>query len=87
MIISINSRGTLTLPAEFRKKLALKEGDHLEITIDKGKIVITPVAIVPKIFILSEKGRNKEKEADKEIKAGKIKSFFSAEALIKDLND
>lgn len=86
MLVSVNSRGTLTLPSDIRKKLDIKDGDHFQIDIKSGKIVITPVVIFPKIK-LSEKGRKKEREADENIKSKKIKTFETAEALIEELNE
>lgn len=86
MVISVNSRGTLTLPSDVRKKLNIKEGDYFDIAISSGKIIITPVAIVPKNQ-LSEKGKKKEKEASENIKSGKIKTFVTAKELIEELNE
>ena len=86
MVVSLGSRGTLTLPSNIRKKLDLKDGDHFEITISKGKIVITPVMIIPKTK-LTEKGKTKEREASQEIREGKIKTFNTAEELIRELNE
>ena len=86
MVVSINSRGTLTLPSNIRKELNIKDGDYFQIDINAGKIVITPVVIVPKNQ-LSEKGKKKEKEASESIKAKKLKTFVTAEALIEELNE
>lgn len=85
MVISVNSRGTLTLPSDIRKKLKIKEGDHFDIDVQGGQIIITPVMIIPKIE-LSAKGHLKEKEATEQIKAGKKKTFKTAKQLIEELN-
>ena len=86
MVVSVNSRGTLTLPSDIRKKLNIKEGDHFQIDIKAGKIIITPVVIVPKAQ-LSEKGKLKEKQASEDIKLKRVKSFETSEALLKELDE
>ncbi|MFN8670655.1 MAG: AbrB/MazE/SpoVT family DNA-binding domain-containing protein [Candidatus Sericytochromatia bacterium] len=73
MLVSVDSRGTLTLPSQIRKELEIKEGDHFNIEIKLGKIIITSVFIIPKNQ-LSEAGKNKEKEASENIK--KLKPFL-----------
>ena len=86
MVVSVNSRGTLTLPSDIRKKLNIKDGDYFQIDIKSGKIVITPVVIVPK-HQLSESGKQKEIEASKQIKDKKVKTYNTAEQLIEELNE
>lgn len=86
MVVSVGSRGTLTLPSNIRKKLDIRDGDYFELSISKGKIVITPVLIIPKIK-LTEKGKVKEREASEQIRDKKYKTFKTAEELIEDLNE
>jgi antitoxin MazE len=86
MVVSVNSRGTLTLPSDIRKKLNIKEGDHFQIDIKSGKIIITPVFLIPKNQ-LSDKGKLKEKEASKNIKEKKIKTFKTVRGLFRELNE
>lgn len=86
MIITLGSRATITLPAELRHALSLEAGDAVEIKVHEGQLILTPVATVPRRLRLSPKGKAKEEEADKEIRAGRIKSFNSAQALIQDLH-
>ncbi len=85
MIVTLGSRSTLTLPAELRKALALEAGDSIEITVKDGSLVLTPVAVVPRPWRLSPSGEKKEAEADRQIAAGKVKRFDTAEQLIEDL--
>lgn len=87
MILTLQSRSTITVPQELRDKLGIGPGAPLDATIEKGRLVLTPVAVVPKTLRLTEKGRKKEAEADKEIKAGKVRRFASVKELLKDLNE
>ena len=35
-------KGQVTIPAEIRERMALEEGDDLEVTVEGGRIVLTP---------------------------------------------
>lgn len=86
MVIALQSRHTLTIPAELRRALGLEAGAHLDATIENGRLVLTPVEIIPKVLRLSAAGEAKEEEADEDIAAGRVASFDSAEDLIRDLD-
>jgi bifunctional DNA-binding transcriptional regulator/antitoxin component of YhaV-PrlF toxin-antitoxin module len=87
MILTMQSRSTITVPQELRELLGVGPGDPLEATVEKGRLIITPVAVVPRTLMLSKSGEKKEAEADRDIREGKVKSFGSAEELIRDLNE
>jgi AbrB family looped-hinge helix DNA binding protein len=42
-IIKVGKYGRITIPAEFRKMLDIKEGDILEIKAENGKIILRPL--------------------------------------------
>ena len=87
MIVTLSSRSTLTLPADVRKGLRLEPGDALDVTVQDGSIMVTPVAVVPRTLALSKTGERKEAEASAQIRAGKTEVFETAEALLEDLNE
>lgn len=78
MIIAIDKRGSVNLPASLRKELALKSGDYLELSLAEGGIIVLqPVAIYPTVQ-LSEKGLNRLKEA-RESGVGELPAWFVGE--------
>jgi AbrB family looped-hinge helix DNA binding protein len=78
MIIAIDKRGSINLPAILRKELGLKIGDHLDLSVaEGGTIVLQPVAIYPTVQ-LSEKGLAKLKEA-RESGVGVMPDWFAEE--------
>lgn len=85
MVVHLNQRATLTIPLETRKELGIEPGDTLEIQVQKGKMILTPVSIIPKTLGLTEKGTIKEGVANREIREGKVKNFDSIRDLLKDL--
>jgi AbrB family looped-hinge helix DNA binding protein len=63
MLVSIDKRGSISLPAAVRKDLGLKPGTILDLTIlEGGNLSLSPVAVYPTVR-LSEKGLVKLGEA------------------------
>ncbi|MDR3569543.1 MAG: AbrB/MazE/SpoVT family DNA-binding domain-containing protein [Syntrophobacteraceae bacterium] len=78
MIIAIDKRGSINLPAALRKELGLKNGDHLDLSVEEGGVIILqPVAIYPTVR-LSEQGLEKLKEA-RESGLSEMPSWFGKE--------
>jgi len=83
----VTRHGQITLPASVRKELGVEEGDLLEIEIIDEKAVLIPKKLVDKnqAYFWTKEWQEAEKEASEDIKAGRVKTFDSAEELIKDL--
>ena len=63
MLVSIDKRGSISLPAAVRKDLNLSPGTFLELTVlDGGNLALSPVAVYPTVR-LSDNGLAKLKEA------------------------
>ena len=63
MLVTIDKRGSISLPAPLRKDLGLGPGSHLELTIEPGgKITLHPVEIYRTIQ-LSDEGLSRLEEA------------------------
>jgi AbrB family looped-hinge helix DNA binding protein len=63
MLIAIDKRGSINLPASIRKELGLSKGDYLAIqVIEGGTIVLQPVEFFRTVR-LAEKGLAKLNEA------------------------
>jgi AbrB family looped-hinge helix DNA binding protein len=70
----IRTRGVVTLPRSVREQLQLAEGDNLIITVENGRIVMTPAAIVPRDqeWFWSPEWQAGEREADADLAAGRV---------------
>lgn len=65
MLIAIDKRGSINLPASIRKKMKLESGCYLDMEVlEGGTIVLNPVAVYPTVQ-LSEEGLIKLQEARK----------------------
>ena len=51
MIIELRKKSQITIPKEIVEALSLHEGDHLDISINRGVIQIEPVAVYSKKYV------------------------------------
>jgi len=51
MIIELRKKSQITIPKEIIDQLNLQEGDHLEVSVKDGAILLEPVAIYSKSYI------------------------------------
>ncbi len=84
----VTRHGQITLPASVRKRLGIEEGDLIEIEIEDEKAILVPKKLVDKsqAYFWARKWQEGEREADKDIKAGRVKTFNSVDELIEDLD-
>jgi len=87
MVTKLRERSQVTLPAEIVKKLDLKAGDNLEITLEDDKIVIKPVLVIDRsqLWFWSKDWQAKEKEVEADIKSGRIHKAKGFKDLIEKL--
>jgi len=88
-IIRIGPKHQVTIPAEVFRKLQLETGDFLTAKVKNNEIVLQPKKLIPKNqeWFWTKEWQRKEKEADEDIKAGRLSGpFVSAKELINHLN-
>ncbi len=83
----VTRHGQITLPAAVRKELGIEEGDLVEIEVEDERAILMPKKLVDKsqAYFWTRKWQEGEREADEDIKAGRVKTFDSVEELISDL--
>ncbi len=85
----VTRNGQITLPASVRRKLGIREGDIVEVLVDDDRAVLLPKKIVDKnqAYFWTKEWQEAERDASEDIKAGRVKTFDTAEELIKDLDE
>lgn len=82
--VTVGDNGRVTLSADLRTKLGIKEGDTLlaELT-DHGTIELVPVALIPKdqVWFAHPEMQARIAEAHADIAAGRTTAIRSAEEL------
>ena len=84
----VTRHGQITLPASVRERLGIEEGDLVEIEVEDERAVLMPKKLVDKsqAYFWTRKWQEGEREADEDIKAGRVKAFDSVDELISDLD-
>ncbi|MDQ7837538.1 MAG: AbrB/MazE/SpoVT family DNA-binding domain-containing protein [Thermodesulfobacteriota bacterium] len=88
MITQLRRRSQVTLPSEVVKKMKLQEGDNLDIIIEDDKIIIKPVLVIDRSqsWFWSKKWQEMEREADDDIKHGRVQKAKDVKELIEKLD-
>ena len=83
----VTRHGQITLPASVRKELGVEEGDFVEIEVIDEKAVLMPKKLVDKnqAYFWTKRWQEGEREADEDIRAGRVRTFNSVEELVEDL--
>lgn len=85
--VRLGSKHQVTIPRRISKALHLKEGDHMLVRLVGGRVELIPASLIPReqLWFWSEEWQRKEREADEDIAQGKLKSFETADELLKEL--
>lgn len=88
MIIDLKQKSQVTIPKKIVEKLGLKVGDKIDIEEKNGKLILTPVAIVPRdqAWFYTPEWQKGEAEVDRQLKEGKVHISESLEKLFEDLD-
>lgn len=83
LLTKLRNRSQVTLPIEVVKALNLKIGDDLKVEVESGRVVITPVAVIPKDELWAWKPEIREAiyEGRKEARTGKLNVYESLDEL------
>jgi len=86
-LVKVTRNGQITIPAAIRQELEIQEGDDVEGTVVDDTVVLTPKQLVDKsqAYFWTEEWQAAEREADEDIRAGRIQTFESVDELLADL--
>jgi antitoxin PrlF len=85
----VTRHGQVTLPASIRKKLGISEGDLVEVVVEDDKAMLLPKKLIDssQAYFWTKEWQKAEKEASEDIKAGRVKTFDTAEELFAELDE
>jgi antitoxin MazE len=88
-LTKVTRHGQITLPRSVRGLLNIEEGDFVEIDVVEGRAVLTPKRLVDKdqAYFWSREWQEAEREAEEDIRAGRVKEFASVDELLQDLDE
>lgn len=85
----VGKRGVVTIPARLRKRWGLEEGEFVEFEETAEGFLVRPKILLDKsqAYFWTKEWQAKEREADEDIRAGRVAGpFKSAKALLRDLD-
>ena len=87
-LIQVRKKAQLTLPLSVRQKLGVEEGDYMDVQVRDGEIVLKVKKLVDKdqAWFWTKRWQQGEKEAEEDIRAGRVHSFPDAKAAVAHLH-
>ncbi|MBI2304564.1 MAG: AbrB/MazE/SpoVT family DNA-binding domain-containing protein [Chloroflexi bacterium] len=83
-LVQVRKKAQITLPQSVRQALNIQEGDFLDAVVRDGEIVLRVKKLVDKeqAWFWSKRWQEGEREAEEDIRAGRIHRFDSTEEAI-----
>jgi AbrB family looped-hinge helix DNA binding protein len=87
-VASLGRKGQLTIPADVRKAAGLQPGQVLSIEVTDQGILVRPIEIDPdQAWFWTPEWQAKEREADEDIAAGRLRVFHSTDEFLAALGE
>ena len=83
-LVQVRKKAQITLPHSVRQVLNIEEGDFLDVRVEDGEIVLRVKKLVDKeqAWFWTERWQEGEREAEEDIRAGRVDSFDNAKDAI-----
>jgi AbrB family looped-hinge helix DNA binding protein len=83
-LIQLRKKSQLTLPQSVRDKLGIEEGDFMDVRVRNGEIVLKVKKLIDKeqAWFWSERWQQGEREAEDDIRAGRVQKFPDAKSAV-----
>jgi AbrB family looped-hinge helix DNA binding protein len=83
-LIQLRKKSQLTLPQSVRDKLGIEEGDYMDVRVRNGEIVLRVKKLIDKeqAWFWSERWQQGEREAEDDIRAGRVQRFPDTKSAI-----
>jgi AbrB family looped-hinge helix DNA binding protein len=82
--VRVKDKAQITLPVRVRKALGIKEGDYLNVSLEGGRVILTPQVMLDKLpeGQLSAEGLRMLEEAQEDVRAGRVTRFDDMDEAI-----
>src|SRR5690349_19440982 len=88
VVATIRPKFQITVPEQFRKELHLDVDDQVIMTVEDGRLVLTPSASIPRdqLWFWTPEWQAGEREASEQLARGEGEIFESGEDFLADLD-
>jgi AbrB family looped-hinge helix DNA binding protein len=83
-LVQLRKKAQLTLPQSVREQLGIEEGDFMDVQVRNGEVVLKVKRLVDKeqAWFWSQRWQQGEKEAQEDIRAGRVHKFSDAKSAV-----
>ena len=83
-LVQVRKKAQITLPLSVRRKLAIEEGDLLDVSVRDGEIVLRAKKLINKdeAWFCTRRWQEGEQEVDEDLKAGRVYDFPDMDSAI-----
>lgn len=87
-LVKVRPKGQVTVPEHIRRQARIGEGDFVEVSVEDGRIVLTPKAVIDadQAWFWTPSWQAREQEADAALAEGRVERYDSDEAFLESLN-
>ncbi|MBN1139294.1 MAG: AbrB/MazE/SpoVT family DNA-binding domain-containing protein, partial [Anaerolineae bacterium] len=87
-LVKVTRGGQVTIPADLRRQAGIEIGDYVEMRMVEGRLVLVPKQLIDKdqTWFWTEEWQAVEREAEDDLRAGRLKAFDTLDELIADLD-
>ncbi len=87
-LIKVTRGGQVTIPAVLRREAGIEVGDYLEVRLEEDRLVLLPKQVIDKsqAYFWTKAWQEGEREAEEDLRTGRVKRFETLENLIADLD-
>ena len=87
-LIQVRKKAQLTLPLSIRRKLGIEEGDFMDVRVQDSEIVLKLKKLIDneQAWFWTKRWQEGEREAEEDIKAGRVHEFPDADSAITSLH-
>ena len=87
-LVKVSRGGQVTLPAALRQAANIEIGDYLEVSLVDDHLVLSPKQLIDKsqTYFWSASWQEGEREADDDLRTGRVKSFETVDDLFAELD-
>ena len=88
-IVTVKSKGQITLPQSIRKFLGIRVGDVVGVAVEGSRIILSPQVLIDReqAWFWTPEWQAAERQASEDIKAGRVFHFQTAEGATAALDE
>ena len=87
-LVKVTRGGQVTIPAALRRQAGIEIGDYLQVQVTDDHLILVPKRVIDKgqAYFWSDAWQEGEREAEEDLRQGRVEQFETLDELIADLD-